>query len=223
MKKKRAVLAALGLVVGLLLAGCAQKAGGDWKANENSIYVTRTQEVQSALVYTSDQSNDLYTQEGLKAFAEEAVKSYNEADRSQVTVIDEQTQGKLPVSLKSCTLADRTGTLVFEYASPEDYERFAQETGDNTNTIRNLFIGKGTDAETAEHLPDLTLAKKNGKIMEPEKVLKEDSYVVVVLEGAGTICTEGGIVCMASSASDTVQRDDFTVVTGEGTHCIVFK
>lgn len=28
MKKKRAVLAALGLVVGMLMAGCGQKAGG---------------------------------------------------------------------------------------------------------------------------------------------------------------------------------------------------
>ena len=223
MKKKRAVLAALGLTAGILLAGCGQKAAGEWKANENSIYLTRDQGVQSALVYTSDKTNDLYTQEGLEEFAEEAVKLYNEANGARAAAVDEEGQEKLPVALKSCSLEDQTGTLVFTYASPVDYEKFAQETGDNTNTIRNLFLAKGTDAETAEHMPDMTLTKKNGKAVEQEKVLKEDDYVVAVFEGAGTIRTEGRIVCMASNASDTVQRDDFTVVTGEGQHCIVFK
>lgn len=222
MRKIGTAGAMLGLTAALLLTGCGQKSG-EWKANENSVYVTRSEEVQSALVYTSEKENELYTMEGLQAFAQEAVAAYNEASGAAAEAVNEEGREKLPATLKSCTLEGRTGTLVFEYATPEDYEQFAQATGDNTNTIRNIYIARGTDPETVYRIPDMTLTKKDGKAVLPGKIVRSDDYVVVVFEGSGTVCTEGRIVCMASDASDTVQRDDFTVVTGEGLHCIVFK
>lgn len=223
MRKRGAVLAVLGLTAGILLAGCGQKSGGEWKANENSIYVTRAQEVQSALVYTSERTNELYQQAELEAFAEQAVIEYNEANGAGAAAVNEEGQAKLPVAVKSCTLEDRTGTLVFDYASPKHYENFAQATGDNTSTVQNIRVCRGTDGEAADILAEFDLAKADGKAMDRAKILKNEDYVIVAFDGAGAVCTEGKIAAMASDAAETVQRDDFTVVTGEGRHCIVFK
>ena len=63
MKKKYAVLAAA-VLTGILITGCGQKAAASgWEANENSIYVSKGLEVESALIYTSEKTNDLYTQD----------------------------------------------------------------------------------------------------------------------------------------------------------------
>ncbi len=76
MRKKRAVSAAVVAAVCLALAGCGLMGGsgtGSWDAGSNSIYVNRDMEVESAIVYTAPQANELYRPEELAAFAEEAV------------------------------------------------------------------------------------------------------------------------------------------------------
>lgn len=224
MKKKQAVLVFLGVTAGVLLSGCGQKATGEWKANENSIYVTRAQEVQSALVYTSEQDNDLYEQEELTAFVEAAIEEEltSLAGNGEIAVLTEDLQQNPPVSLVSCTLEGRTGTLIFDYASADYYGKFAELTGDNTNDIRNLLIMGASDAKAAEVLGETGVVKANGKAAEVSDVIKHEDYVVVAFEGAGTICTEGKIVYI-SAGSDVTLKNDFTAVTGDGKHCIIFK
>lgn len=224
MKKKQAVLAFLGVTAGILLSGCGQKATGEWKANENSIYVTRAQEVQSALVYTSEQDNDLYEQEELAAFVKAAIEDEltSLAGNGEIAVITEDLQQNPPVSLASCKLEGRTGTLIFDYASAEYYGKFADLTGDNTNNIRNLMVVSASDAKAAEALGRTGVVKENGKAAEVSDVTKHEDYVVVAFEGAGTICTEGKIIYISAN-SDVTLKDDFTAVTGDGTHCIIFK
>lgn len=224
MKKKQTVLAFLSIFAGIWISGCGQNATGEWKANENSIYVNREQNVQSALVYTSESDNDLYDQEELAAFVQEAIEGEltSLAGNGEIAVLTEELQQKPPVTLTSCTLEGRTGMLIFEYASPEYYGTFAELAGDNTNTVRNLTVLSAADESAARVLPDADLKKANGKTVKPEEVLKHEDYTIVVFEGAGTICTEGKIMCV-SADSDVVLKDDFTAVTGEGRHCIVFK
>lgn len=224
MKKKQAILAVLSIFAGLWISGCGKDAVREWKANENSIYVDREQNVQSALIYTSDTENDLYDAEELSAFVQAAIDEEltSLAGNGEIAVLTEELQQKPPVSLVSSKLEGRTGTLVFEYAAPEYYGTFAELTGDNTNTIRDLTVLSAADKRAASVLPDADLKKPNGRTVTSADVLKHDDYIIIVLEGAGTICTEGKIMYV-SADSDVTLRDDFTVVTGEGRHCIVFK
>lgn len=224
MKKKQTVLAGLSIAVGVLLSGCGQDATVEWKANENSIYVNRAQEVQSALVYTSEQDNDLYNQEELEAFVQEAIQEElaNLAGNVEITVLTEELQQNPPVSLVSCKLEGRTGTLVFDYASAEYYGAFADQTGDNTNGIRNLQVMGVSDANAERILNETGAVKANGKAAEVSDVIKHKDYIIAAFEGAGTICTEGKIVYISAN-SDVTLRDDFTAVTGAGRHWIVFK
>lgn len=224
MKKKQTVLACLSIAVSVCLFGCGQDTIGEWKANENSIYVNRAQEVQSALVYTSEQENDLYSQKELEAFVQAAIQEElaNLAGNGQITVLTDELQKNPPVSLVSCTLEGRTGTLVFDYASAEYYGAFADQTGDNTNGIRNLQVMHASDAKAAKILRETGAVKANGKAAEVSSVTKHEDYVLAAFEGAGTICTEGKIVYISAN-SDVTLRDDFTAVTGEGRHWIVFK
>ena len=59
-------------------AGCTRSSGQSWDGSENSIYVADDLSVQSAMVYTSEKENDLYSAEGLAEFAKEQIASYNE-------------------------------------------------------------------------------------------------------------------------------------------------
>ena len=100
MKKNCAVLTAAALSCAVL-AGCGQKQEGTWNANENSIYVTKELAVESAMVYTSDKPNELYTVEGLSSYVEEAVTSYNTEHGGAAAFENEKDQEKLPAALKS--------------------------------------------------------------------------------------------------------------------------
>lgn len=219
MKKRRA--AALVLALGLLLAGCGQKAKtGTWNANTNSIYVNHALEVASALVYTSENDNDTYNQDELKAYAEEAVVDYNTANGGAEASANSEGAAKLPVALKSCTLEGKTGTLVFEYGSAEDFVKFARETGDNTHTVTALAVSTVADALAAGTLNDVEFVNPSGKPVAQTDVTKQTGYYVVSVEGTAVIQVEGAVAFMTEGVS---LRDSYTAVTREGTNLIIFQ
>lgn len=219
MKKRRA--AALVLALGLLLAGCGQKAKtGTWNANTNSIYVNHALEVASALVYTSENDNDTYNQDELKAYAEEAVVDYNTANGQAEASANSEGAAKLPVALKSCTLEGKTGTLVFEYGSAEDFVKFARETGDNTHTVTALAVSTVADALAAGIFNDTEFVNPSGKPVAQTDVTKQTGYYVVSVEGTAVIQVEGAVAFMTEGVS---LRDSYTAVTREGTNLIIFQ
>lgn len=219
MKKRRA--AALVLALGLLLAGCGQKAKtGTWNANTNSIYVNHALEVASALVYTSENDNDTYNQDELKAYAEEAVVDYNTANGGAEASANSEGAAKLPVALKSCTLEGKTGTLVFEYGSAEDFVKFARETGDNTHTVTALAVSTVADVLAAGTLNDVEFVNPSGKPVAQTDVTKQTGYYVVSVEGTAVIQVEGAVAFMTEGVS---LRDSYTAVTREGTNLIIFQ
>lgn len=217
MKKNCAVLAAAALSCAVL-AGCGQKQEGTWNANENSIYVTKELAVESAMVYTSDKPNELYTEEGLSSYAEEAVTSYNTEHGGAAAFENEKDQEKLPAALKSCSLEGQTGKLVFEYASADDFVNFSIENGDNTHSITGLSVG--TAAELAGELEGMTFLTAAGKDAELASVTGESKNKAVIVEGAGTVYVEGGVAFVTEGVRVKAGN---AVITSEGTNCIVFQ
>jgi hypothetical protein len=186
---RRAVSAAG--VLAVLVAGCAS-SGHAWNADQNSVYVARDGHVESALVYTSEQVNELYDSEELAAYIGQAVDEYNSEHGGAAA---QAAQSDTPVSMKSCGIEGNTGTVTFAYASPEDFVTFSAETGDDTHTITAFAVSA---------------------VDEPKK-----DCTRIEVTGTGRICTEGKI--LETSDSGVTQEDDYTVVTDEGEHYIIFK
>ena len=199
MKKNCAVLTAAALSCAVL-AGCGQKQEGTWNANENSIYVTKELAVESAMVYTSDKPNELYTVEGLSSYVEEAVTSYNTEHGGAAAFENEKDQEKLPAALKSCSLEGQTGKL------------------DNTHSITGLSVG--TAAELAGELEGMTFLTAAGKDAELASVTGESKNKAVIVEGAGTVYVEGGVAFVTEGVRVKAGN---AVITSEGTNCIVFQ
>lgn len=225
MKKNGAVSGALLLAACLALAGCGRLGGSsaDWDTGVNSIHVTRAMEVESALVYTSAQENELYQPEGLASFAEEAVIAYNQARGAEARARNEEGRDRLPVALTSSSLEGSTGKLVFAYGTPGDFVGFSQETGDNTHTVTALEVGRAADLAAQGKLAGMTFVRPDGKDASPEEAAKSKNGVAVLVDGSGTICTEGKVAFLSKGTGELTMKDDHTVVTGEGNHCIVFQ
>lgn len=215
MKKRKAALAALAVAAVLLVPGCGQKADSEtWTGRENSIYVSKDMAVKSALVYTSEQFNDLYQQAELEEFAKQAVDEY--ASESQTA--------QSPVTLEACSLEGRTGTLVFSYASPEEFVKFSQATGDDTHTVTSLTVRKVSDELTAGGLIDAASYRTpKDKTVDSGEVLKQSDYVVVTVEGSAEIFTEGTIAYVSGGPDEVELKGSHTAVTAEGKHYIIFK
>lgn len=225
MKKRNAVLAALAAAAMLAAAGCGQKPDGDvWKADENSIYVTRAMEVESALTYTSPQANELYSREELENYAADAVSRYNQENGGQAAASNTEGQEKLPAALKSCTLEGQTGTLVFEYRTPGDFVKFAEATDDNTNTVTSLTVRRVSEELTAGGLADEKQYRKaDGREAALEDVMKQSDYVVVAVEGAAAVYTEGNIAFVSGDGTSVSVTGSHRALTSEGKHYIIFK
>ena len=226
MRKKRAVSAAVVAAVCLALAGCGLMGGsgtGSWDAGSNSIYVNRDMEVESAIVYTAPQANELYRPEELAAFAEEAVSAYNQARGAAAKARNGEGEAKLPAALKSSSLEGSTGKLVFEYGTPGDFVSFSQETGDNTHSVTALEVGKVSDLAAQGKLSGMSFVRPDGKEASSEEAARAKNGVAMLVEGAGTFYTQGKLAFISKGAGEITVKDEHTVVTGEGSYCIVFQ
>lgn len=215
MKKKIAVLTASVLLAAVWTAGCSGGSGSTWDASENSIYVADDLSVQSAMVYTSEKENELYSADGLAEFAKEQIASYNEEQGAAAEAENTGDGEKLPAALVSSSLEGQTGKLVFAYGTPEDFVKFSEENGDDTHTVTSLTV---LDTEEAK-IPDLNYKTPAGKNVDNQKAAEKDSHMVIT-EGSATVYTEGKILYVTDGVEVI---SDHSAVTPEGTGCIIFK
>lgn len=219
MKKRNAAIAVLTAAAVLMAAGCGRnEAANIWNANENSIYVTKTMEVESAMVYTSENTNDLYTQDGLSAFAKEAAAEFNDAQGA--AAISENTEGatKLPVALKSCELEGQTGKLVFEYGTPEAFAEFSKQYGDGV--VTELSVTPIADAALTEGFDSAPFLTATGKAADTADVSKQTEGGVIVIDGAASVYMEGKVTYVTEGC---MVKSEHCVVTPEGTNYIVYQ
>lgn len=215
MKKKIAVLTAAVLFAAVCTAGCSRSSGQSWDGSENSIYVADDLSVQSAMVYTSERENDLYSAEGLAEFVKEQIASYNEEQGAAAEAENPEDGEILPAALVSSSLEGQTGRLVFAYKTPEDFVKFSEENGDDTHTVTSLQV---LDTEETR-LPDMSYKTPAGKDADIRKAAAKDSHMVLT-EGSAKVYTEGKILYVTDGVEVT---SDYSAVTPEGTGCIIFK
>ncbi len=215
MKKKTAVLAASVLLAAVWTAGCSGSSGGTWDGSENSIYVADDSSVQSAMVYTSEKENDLYSADGLAEFVKEQIAAYNEEQGAASEAENTEGTEKLPAALVTSSLEGQTGKLVFAYKTPEDFVKFSEENGDDTHTVTSLQV---FDTEESK-LPDLTYKTLAGKTADIRKAAEKGSHMVIT-EGSATVYTEGKILYVTDGVK---AKSEHSAVTPEGTGCIIFK
>lgn len=219
MKKRKFLSFFILGTAGFLMVSCGKLGGAKWVADGNSVYVTKDLQIQSAMVFTAPEANELYSREELAAEAGEWVRDYNVANGAEAASENTDGKAKLPVALKSCSLEGQTGKLIFDYGSPSDFVGFAKETGDTTHTVTALQAGAAS-AVLASGESKESFTAPDGSTVEAGSLTK-DGYQAVAVEGSATVCMEGTLVA-ASTGVDAV-LDEHTVVTGEGMNYIIFK
>lgn len=219
MKKRTAVW--LAIAMGFVLTGCSQPAqSGGWNSDTGSIYINQSGELQSSVVFTSEKDNDTYNQDELKAYAEEAVISYNTDNGAAAAAANSEDGEKLPVALESATIKDKTGKLIFTYKDGDSLVGFARESGDSSNTLTAFSVMKISDAAAAGAFADTTFVNTDGTAVSADEVAGQTDGSVIRAEGSATVCTEGEIVYVSEGVTVS---DAHNAQTPEGTNIIVVK
>lgn len=219
MKKSRAV--GLAVILVLLVTGCGKQAKtGDWSRGAGSIYVNRAMGIESSVIHTSQVDNETYNQDELQAYAQEAAAAYNAEHGGAAEGQNREGADKLPVALKSCTLEDKTGKLVFEYKEGGDLVAFARKSGDGSNTLTGFSVMKVGDALVAGGLLDGSFVTREGDAADSAEVTKQSDRIAVMAEGAAVICTEGEILYVTEGVT---LLDSHTAEVPEGKNYIVFQ
>lgn len=209
MKKFKTAFA--GFIAAVLLAGCAGSSAATsvFSPETSSIFVTREGAVSSAIV-ESYEEKDYYSEEGLKAFAQESVDAYNQAAGTDKAV-----------ALKSCSMKDGKASLVFEYGSGNDLVQFAKEYEDAANQVQSLEVSTVADALAKGKLKDVTYVDVKKKAPASADAATSDGALhAVEVEGAVTLQTEGRVVY---TSENVTLADDFTAQTPEGKSYIIFR
>lgn len=219
MKKVKIALAAS--VLAVILAACGGKEGqtSTFSPDQDSIFVSREGNFSSSLVETYDSAN--YTQEKFQTFVDEIVSSYNEEKGLGAVSVNTEGQAKLPVAVASCTLADGSAKIIFDYASGADLLDFAKNQQDEDNQAEGLEFEKAsTFLNQGALMEAVFISPKDGTNVKPEKLVKAGESGCVAVDGAVTIQTEGKIQYVSKGVT---LQDDFTAKTPEGRSYIIFK
>ena len=194
--KKRFLRVVLVFAVLLGLTACFKKQTGDFKPNENSIYIKRDGTLESAIISGSQQA--YYNVDGLKAFVQKEIDEYNLAKGAQA------------VSIVSAEVENNVIKLILSYSDAASMLEFAQLAQDDTLKITALQVLSMKDAKAA----GLTA------VLSPEAAKKKSAHLAVI-DGSGYIYTEGKVLFAEGQA--VTKTGEFTVNAGEGRSYIVFE
>lgn len=190
MKKFKVVALAMLLCVGMLV-GC----GASYAADESTVFVLKDGKIVSTDVEEFDENT--YDADGLEEYIDNAIDTYN-AENS-----------KDSVKLKKLTIKDGKATVIVEYASAADYQKFND---------MELYTGSVAEALAAGYSFDDSFASvENGNITpcDVSEFLSDSGYKVVIIRGNTNVTVKGTIVYV--SATNTGYVDSDTIAIREGT------
>lgn len=176
---------------------------------ESSLYITSEGAITSATIETY--TNDYYTEEELKAYAEEAITAFNAQQPSSDTP---------SAALNTCTLADGTASLLIDFRDASAYLDFMAQYPDEESEIQIKAI-EITDAAACSY-GDVTLKSPDGKKEASAGELKKQTKLyTAAVEGPALIQTDGAVQYISDGV--TVVGANQIQTPADGVSYIVFK
>lgn len=205
-------VAALAVMTGILLSGCAMENKSTFPPQQSVVYVSKDGGIYTALVEHYDASDTGYSAEELKAMAESEAADYNREYGA--------TGAQESVAVTECTIGEGTALIVYRYATTEDLCRFTERSQDEANHPKEFKLTTNSAYLTGDGKEEgWTDARKNSPAT-LETVRKKKDLPMVVASGPVTIQTEGRILYYRGAVS---LKDEFTAQVEEGEGCLVFR
>ena len=127
--KHKISLVAAALSVMVTVAGCSSKTG--FEPTESSLYIKKDGSIQSALIYTTDESLDGASEDSLKEFIQKELDEYNSMQSE-----------KNAVTIDSVKLDGKTISVIYDYASPFYIASWAEYSQDDSIKLSSIEIDK---------------------------------------------------------------------------------
>lgn len=220
MGKTRYVLAAI--CAGLMIQGCSGSSAMSFQPEKNSIYIAKDGTISSAAVGTLEQ--DYYTEQGMAERIGGIIAEYNESQGAKRSAQNTEGEAALPVALTACTIQDKKGTAIYEYADSSSFLQFAQVM-DVSNAVNDFGTDTVANGRVKGWLVDGEFSKvSKGSLAAagPEEISKLGNERVVMVETGQpvTVVTEGKILYL--TAGVTLSGEHQAEVP-EGKHYLIFK
>lgn len=178
------------LCIGMLV-GC----GNSYEADESTVFVLKDGKIISTDVEDFDEGT--YDADGLKAYVDKTIATYNEAN------------GKGNVTLKNLTVKDKKAVLILEYATAQDYQKFNEIELYTGSVAEALAAGYSFDADFA------SVSAEGIRACDSKDFLNDPDYKVVVIKGNTNVQVKGTIAY--ASVLNTNYVDNNTIAIREGT------
>lgn len=174
-----------------IMTGCGQS----YEADVSTVFVEKDGKVVSTDVEAFDENT--YDKEGLEAYVQEALDTYN-SDNGEDAVV-----------MKELKVEEGNAVLILEYASASDYAKF--------NGIE-LYTGSVADALSAGYSFDVefaSVADGDTKVCNVNDFLGNGDYKAVIIRGNTDVHVNGKVAYV--STANTTYVDERTVRIQEGT------
>ncbi len=210
---------AAAVCMALLLLGLGGCGSVRFAPEESSLYLSKDGTVTGAEIESFDNSafeEPRYEEEGLTAFVEDAVISYNKENGGAQFAYADDTEEALPVSIGKLTVEDSVAALYLNYASCEDYLAF----NGTDETVTQLACMTAPEA-VAAGISLENLVDRSGDPVDPQKIQENEKYRVAVAAGEFSLVVDGTIDAVSQGV--TVEDRHTVRVSGTEEVCVVFK
>lgn len=202
MKIKRfAALAAVLLLCLGVLAGCEQEKTDIFEPTQSSLYIRDNGTAAGAEI--TPFSADYYSLSELKEYVEELVIAYNQekAGLAYAYTVDlAEGAGPLPVAISKLTESKGNAVLILECATPADYIAI-NDLNITSSGLKAVNVYTVEEMKAAGKSVSGSFVDVAGEAATVDKVMKKDSYHVVVCEGATVLQVQGEIKYMTTNVT----------------------
>ena len=182
-----AVVLILVIILAMFVFG---SCGNAFESNANTVYVLEDGRVISTSVEDFDENT--YIKDSLKDYIKQAINTYNAENENAV-------------KQKSLKAKDGKATLVMEYATAEDFEKFEGT---------DIFVGTVAEAVAAGYTFEGDFANVTdgkAKIAASDEFLSGD-YKVVIIKANTQVSLDEAQICYVSSANTESAKDGVVVI-----------
>ncbi len=193
-RQKLIITGSLAVVLVLVIILAIFVFGGcsTYEADKNTVYILNNGKVVSNSIESFDEN--VYSKKELKSYIKEVIDVYREENGNVV-------------KQKSLKVKRGEATLVMEYASAEEYEKFEGT---------EIFVGSVSDALEEGYTFEVDFANvTDGKIVPGtlEEFADDPAYQVVIIKANVDVCLKDRQICYVSAANTESVKDGVVVIS----------